>query len=384
MTAMGAERELSLYDLKEAARRYLPRMVFDYIEGGAEDETCCARNRAAWANLQILPRYLRDVSRIEYSIELFGRKYSAPFGISPMGMTAIARKDADLLLAEAAHESGLPFVLAGASNGSIERVATVAPSAWYQLYVPRDPAIRRDMIQRVADAGLETLVVTIDVPIYSKRERDIKNGWVRPYNPTWASKIEALRHPRWLLAYLRDGIPYLENWQKYAPAGADPIAVASFYATQSFAVQTWEILAEIREQWRGNLVLKGVLSPLDGAQAVAAGADGIIVSNHGGRQFDRAPAPAAMFPQVHEAVAGRIPVMIDSGIMRGSDIVAAMCMGASFAFIGRAALYSVAAYGMEGVKRMAAILQQEMHLTMATMGCPDVRNLRPEYLAKPA
>lgn len=381
---MGVDKELSLYDLKEAARRYLPRMVFDYIEGGAEDESCCTRNRAAYEALQILPRYLRDVSEVTYSTELFGRAYAAPFGISPMGMTSITRKDADLLMARAAHEAGLPFLLAGASNGSIENVAKVAPSAWYQLYVPRDPAIRSDLISRVADAGLETLVVTIDVPIYSKRERDIRNGWVRPYNPTWASKIEALGHPAWLLAYLRSGIPYLENWQAYAPKGANPIEVASFYATQSFAVQTWDVLAEIRAQWKGNLVLKGVLHPDDAEKAVEAGADGIIVSNHGGRQFDRAPAPVAMLPMIQAAVAGRIPVMIDSGIMRGSDIVAAMCLGASFTFLGRGALYAVAAYGIPGVERMIAILQQEMHLTLATMGSPNVRDLGPGYLVKPA
>jgi len=377
---MRVEKENSLYDLKEAARRYLPKMVFDYIEGGAEDETCCDRNRASYEALQILPRYLRDVSLINRSVELFGRTYAAPFGISPMGMTAISRKNADLLLAQAAHEANLPFVLAGASNSSIESVARVAPSAWYQLYIPRDPAIRADLIKRVADAGLETMVVTVDVPIYSKRERDIRNGWIRPYKPTWASKIEALRHPAWLLAFLRSGIPYLENWQPYAPPGANPIEVAGFYATQSFAVQTWDVLGEIREQWRGNLVLKGILHPEDAAMAVEAGADGIIVSNHGGRQFDRAPAPAAMFPAVHKAVQGRIPVMIDSGIMRGSDIVAAMCMGASFSFLGRGALYAVAAYGSAGVERMIAILLQEMHLTLATMGCPDVRRLDASYL----
>ncbi len=381
---MGVEQELSLHDLKEAARRYLPKMVFDYIEGGAEDETCLRRNRAAWDGLQLLPRTLRDVSQVDVSVELFGRTYAAPFGISPMGMTGICRRDADLLMAKAAHEAGLPFLLAGASNGSIERVAEVAPSAWYQLYVPKDSAIRKDMIRRAAEAGLETLVVTIDVPIYSKRERDIKNGWVRPYKPTLAAKLEALRHPAWLLAYLRNGIPYLENWQQYAPDGANPIEVASFYATQSFAIQTWDVLAEIREQWRGNLLLKGVLHPEDAAHSVEAGADGIIVSNHGGRQFDRAPSPVTMFPQVHAAVAGRIPVMVDSGIMRGSDIVAARCMGASFAFLGRPALYAVAAYGSAGVERLIAILQQEMKLALATMGCPNVRDCGPEYLAPSA
>src|SRR5262249_28449962 len=177
---------------------------------------------------------------------LFGRTYASPLGIAPMGMTAMTRRNADLLLAEAAHAANLPFVLSGASNSSIEKVAKVAPTAWYQLYIPKDPALRAAFIRRVADAGLKTLVVTIDVPIYSKRERDIRNGWIRPYKPSLAATLEALRHPAWVLEYLRNGIPYLENWQTYAPPKASPIEVAGVYAKQAFAVQTWDILKEIR------------------------------------------------------------------------------------------------------------------------------------------
>ena len=377
---MPVDKEISIRDLKEAARRRLPRIIFDYIEGGAEDETCVDRNRAALDRLEILPRYLRDVSQVNQQVDLFGRRYASPFGIAPMGMTAITRRDADLLLASAAHQANLPFVLSGASNSSIEKVAAVAPTAWYQLYVPRDEEIRRDLIRRVAAAGLETLVVTIDVPIYSKRERDIRNGWVRPYNPTFRAKLEALRHPGWIAQYLRYGIPYLENWQVYGRPGMSAIEVAGVYAAQAFAVQTWDIVKRIRDEWSGNLVLKGILHPQDAELAIDVGAQGIIVSNHGGRQFDRAPAPAAMFPAVHAAVRERIPVMIDSGIARGSDIVATMAMGAAFTFIGRAALYAVAAYGQAGVARAIAILQQEMTLTLATMGCPDVRELDSGYL----
>jgi len=377
---MSAARANSIRDLKEAARRRLPRIIFDYIEGGAEDETCIDRNRLGWERLEIVPRFLRDVSGVEQSVQLFGRTYSSPFGIAPMGMTAITHRDADLLLAEAAHAANIPFLLSGASNSSIEKVAKVAPSAWYQLYIPRDPSIRSDLIRRVADAGLGTLVVSIDVPIYSKRERDIRNGWIRPYKPTLPAKLEALRHPGWVFDYLRRGIPFLENWQTYAPAGANPIEVANVYAKQSFAVQTWEIIQEIREQWQGPLILKGILHPDDAARAVEANADGLIVSNHGGRQFDRAPTPVAMLPSVCAAVKGRVPVMVDSGIMRGSDVVVAMCMGASFAFIGRAALYAVAAYGRTGVDRAIAILQQEIHLALATMGCPRIQDVDAAYL----
>jgi L-lactate dehydrogenase (cytochrome)/(S)-mandelate dehydrogenase len=378
---MGPKQANSIRDLKGAARRRLPRMIFDYIEGGAEDEGCIDRNLAAWAGLELVPRYLRGIAKTNQATTLFGREYASPFGIAPMGMTAITHRDADLLLAQAAHEANIPFILSGAGNSSIEKIAKLAPSAWYQLYIPRDPAIRRDLIRRTADAGLGTLVVTVDVPIYSKRERDIRNGWVRPYKPSFASRLEALRHPGWLIDYLRTGIPFLENWQAYAPAGAGAFDVTNFYAAQSFGVQTWDLLAEIREQWRGSLVLKGILHPGDAARAVEAGADGIIVSNHGGRQFDRAPTPVAMLPGVLAAVKGRIPVTIDSGVMRGSDIVAAMSMGAAFAFIGRAALYAVSAYGKAGVDRAIFILQQEITLTLTTIGCADVKDLGPDYLA---
>jgi L-lactate dehydrogenase (cytochrome)/(S)-mandelate dehydrogenase len=377
---MTAAKATSTHDLKEAARRRLPRIIFDYIEGSAEDELCAARNRAAFDDLQLVPRYLRDVSKVNQSVELFGRKYSSPFGIAPMGMTAITYKDADLLLAEAAHAANVPFILSGASSSSIEKVARIAPTAWYQLYIPRDTTIRADLIKRVADAGMKVLVVTIDVAVYSKRERDIRNGWIRPYNPTIAAKLEAACHPDWVFSYLKNGIPYLENWQKYAPPKATPIEVAGIYAKQSFAVQTWDVLKEIREQWRGPMVLKGVMHPADAMQAVEEGADGLIVSNHGGRQFDRAPSPLSVFPQIDAAVDGRIPVMIDSGVTRGSHIVGAMCMGAQFGFIGRAALYAVAAYGLSGVERVIAILQQEINLALATLGCPDVRKLDDSYL----
>jgi len=377
---MGAQQANSIKDLKAAARRRLPRMIFDYIEGGAEDERCIERNIEAWADLTIVPRYLRDVSQIDQSVTLFGKTYASAFGIAPMGMTAISRPDADLLLAEAAREANIPFVLSGAGNSSIEKIARIAPDAWYQLYAPRDAAIRRDLIQRCADAGLSTLIVTVDIPIYSKRERDIRNGWRRPYKPTLAAKIEALRHPAWLFDYLRTGIPYLENWQRYARAGAGPIEVSNTYGDQSFGVQSWDLIREIRDQWRGPLVIKGILHPDDAVLAAEAGANGVIVSNHGGRQFDRAPTPAAMFPAVHAAVGKRIPVMIDSGIMRGSDIVTAMCMGAAFTFVGRAALYAVAAYGKAGVDRAIAILRQEVHLALATMGCPDIKDAGPGYL----
>ncbi len=377
---MRADKATNLDDFKQAARRYLPRMIFDYIEGAAEDELGLSRNRAAFQSIELVPRYLRDVSSVDQSASLLGRTHALPVGIAPTGMAGITRRDADLLLAEAAHRAGTPFILSGASNSSIEKIAQIAPSAWYQIYVPKREDIRRDQIRRIGDAGLETLVFTVDIPIYSKRERDIRSGWVRPYKPALRSRIEALRHPLWLLNFFRNGIPTLENWLPYCPPGSGPMDVTGFFAEQAFAVQTWDLLRDMRDQFKGKLVLKGILSAEDAAMAVEAGVDGIIVSNHGGRQFDKAPAALTVLPEVCDAVAGRIPVMIDSGITRGSDVVAALCLGASFAFVGRATLYAVASHGQAGVERVLEILKQEIYLAMSSIGCTKLEQLDRSYL----
>ena len=377
---MRADQAINLEDFKQAARRYLPRMIFDYIEGAAEDELALARNRTAFETIELVPRFLCDVSTIDQSAALMGNVHAFPVGIAPTGMAAITRCDADLLLAEVAHAAGVPFILSGASNSAMEKIAAIAPSAWYQIYVPKREDIRRDQIRRVADAGLGTLVFTVDIPIYSKRERDIRSGWVRPYTPSWGSKIEALRYPRWLLNYLRTGIPTLENWLPYCPPGSGPMDVTGFFAEQAFAVQTWDLLRDMRDQFKGRLVVKGILSAEDAAMAVEAGVDGIIVSNHGGRQFDKGPAALTVLPGICDAVAGRVPVMIDSGINRGSDVVAALCLGASFAFVGRATLYAVASHGREGVTRALDILRQEIHLAMASIGCIRLSQLDRSYL----
>jgi len=377
---MNPATAICIADLKKAARRRLPKIIFDYIEGGCEDEACIVRNAQRLQDILLMPRYLRDVSKPDQTVELFRQSLSHPFGIAPTGMAAIARENADLHLARAAKDAGVPFILSGASNSSIEKVARLHPGAWYQIYLPKSEAITRDLVKRTADAGLSTLVITVDVPAHSKRERSIRNGWVRPYKPTWATKFEALKHPAWLYQFLRYGLPYLENWQIYAKPDAAPMDVAVLYASETPAVQTWDTLASIREMWKGNLVLKGILHPADAQAAVAAGVDGIIVSNHGGRQQDRSPAAADAFPAIRKAVAGAIPLMLDSGITRGSDILAAFCLGASMTFVGRATLYGVAAYGLAGAERAIAILSREIDIALAQIGCPSIRDLDESYI----
>jgi L-lactate dehydrogenase (cytochrome)/(S)-mandelate dehydrogenase len=377
---MNPNKALSIEDLRKIAKVRLPKVIYDYLEGGAEDEVCIAANESAFARHRLIPRYLVDISQRNQSVELFGQTYASPFGIAPTGMIAMVRPHADLMLAEAAAEADVPFVISGASTASIEEVARIAPKSWYQHYPCRDAGITTDLLRRVADAGLSTLVVTVDVPLHSKRERNIRSGWVRPYKPTLAVMLESSRHPRWVIDYLRSGLPFMENYRKYAPPGTSARDLTSFYAGQVPTIQSWGAIEKIRREWSGILVLKGIMHPDDAAQALRAGIDGIIVSNHGGRQLDRAAAPIDMLPGIVDAVGERLTVMLDSGIRRGADIATAMCLGARYTFVGRAPAYGVAANGTAGALKALRILRSELDLVCGQIGCPSAAALNPAYL----
>jgi L-lactate dehydrogenase (cytochrome)/(S)-mandelate dehydrogenase len=378
------DRALNFEDLRRLARRRLPRIIFDYVEGGVDDEAALGRNPEAFARFRLMPRYMVDVTKRSQTTELFGRTYASPFGIAPTGMAGIVRRDADLMLAEAAAAANVPFILSGVSTSSIEAVAKAAQGrAWYQLYIAHDRTISQTMIGRAHDAGIETLVVTVDVPTHGKRERNIRNGWVRPYRPTLPAMIETLAHPQWLAEYLRHGLPYFENWVRHAGPGASPKAIAGFLAAQMPCSQTWTDIEAFRHMWPGKLVVKGIMHPADAVRAVELGADGVVVSNHGGRQLDRGPAAIDAFPAVEAAVGDRATLMMDSGIRRGADIVTALCLGARFTFVGRATLYGVTAAGRRGASRALDILRNELDLVLAQIGCPDVRRLGPDYLFSP-
>lgn len=378
---MKLQSALSIDDLRKMARSRLPRVIYDYLEGGAEDEMCLDTNESAFARQRFLPRYLVDISQRDQSMTLFGQTYASPFGIGPTGMIAMARPRADLLLARAAAEADLPFIISGASTASIEDIASIAPKSWYQHYPCKDPAITADLLNRVSAAGLKTLVVTVDVPLHSKRERNVRSGWVRPYKPTLPVMLEAIRHPAWVFDYLRTGLPYMENYRTYAPPGTNARALTSFYADQVPTKHSWQMIESLRAAWRGNLVLKGVLHPDDATKAAELGVDGLIVSNHGGRQLDHAAAPIELLPAVVAAVGDRMTVMIDSGIRRGADIAASLCHGASFTFVGRATAYGVSVGGLEGARKAIDILKRELDLACGQIGCPAARDLGPRFLA---
>jgi L-lactate dehydrogenase (cytochrome)/(S)-mandelate dehydrogenase len=379
------DRAVNIADLHRLARRRLPRAVFDFVEGGVEDERGLARNESSYARYRLVPQYLVDVSRRDQSRNLFDRTYASPFGISPTGFAGLYRPGADLMLAEAAAGANLPFIMSGTSTASLEAAARIAPShTWYQLYVAQDMKISEDQIRRARDAGLSTMVLTVDVPVSSNRERNLRNNFGLAFKLDWRAVLEGLMHLPWVIEYFRKGMPAFENWSAYAGHGADPLAVARFVTEQTPATVTWRDLENFRRLWPRHLVVKGLMCADDAARAAALGVDGIIVSNHGARQLDRAPAPIEVLPAIRAAVQDRMVLMIDGGIRRGADIVTALCLGAQFVFVGRATLYGTIAGGIRGTRKAIEILQDEIDRILGQIGCPAVEGLNESFILSPA
>ncbi len=383
---MNISRAVNLDDVRKLAKRRLPRIAYDFIEGGVDDEHALERNRQAFLRYALVPRYLVDVSKRDQTTTLFGRRYASPFGISPAGVLDLFRPGTDETLAKAAAATNIPFVCSTATKPSIERLAEIAPNnVWMQIGGSRDQTITTDMVRRARDLGLETLVLTVDVRVMPKRERNLRNGFARPFKLRWDVMLEALTHPGWIISYLRsEGLPTMGNWVPYAGAGADADGVATFYSTQTpTADQTWRILESIRELFPGNLVVKGIMHPDDAIRATNIGVNGLIISNHGGRQLDRAPSPLEVFPTIQAAVGDRSTLMIESGVRRGSDIVIALCLGAKFTFFGRPTAYGAAAAGRAGVDKVIEIVRREIDAVMAQIGSPDIASLGPHFLFRP-
>jgi isopentenyl diphosphate isomerase/L-lactate dehydrogenase-like FMN-dependent dehydrogenase len=376
---------INIEDLHRAAVRRVPRAVFNYFEGGAEDERGLAENEEAYRRRRLLPRVLVDVTKVETGATLFGRRYAAPFGIAPTAAGGLLRRGADRMIAEAAAAADIPYTLAQVSNTPLEEIAQAAPQhAWFQLYGARERRIAEDMIRRADDAGMGALVFTVDVPMISKRERELRSRFGQFPLPLWAY-VEALRHPGWLLELLLRGIPPFANFAPYAgdrPSKKHIIAVLR--AQFPVADHTWRDVERFRTLWKRPFLVKGILHPQDAVRAAELGVDGVVVSNHGARQLDRAPTALDMLPAVKAALqdkaGGRVAVLVDGGVRRGADIVIARALGADFVLAGRPTQYGVAAYGRAGAARAIEILRQELMLTLQQIGCTDQAALGPEYL----
>ena len=375
-------RVLALDDFEPLARRRLPRSIFGYVAGAAETRASLHDNRNAFADWAFVPRVLRNVAGRSQATRLFGRDWAAPFGIAPMGIAALSAYDGDRVLARAAAAARIPFVLSGTSLTRLEEVVDAAPGSWFQAYLPGDTARIDALIERVRHAGVRTLVLTVDIPVAGNRENNIRAGFSTPLRPSLRLAWDGLSHPRWLFGtlartLLTRGMPHFEN--SFAERGAP---VISRNVERDFSRREHLDLshaARIRRHWAGELVIKGVLHPDDVVAARQLGADAVIVSNHGGRQLDGAVSPLRMLPRIVEA-AGPLPVMIDGGFRRGSDVLKALALGAAFVFVGRPFNYAAAVGGQAGVARAIALLREEIDRNLAMLGVTTPQALDPGFL----
>lgn len=367
MTALA--QLLSIADLRKQARRQLPRFVFEFIDGGAEDELTLHDNRAAFERQRLVPRVLVDVAEPDTRCRVVGAPAAAPLLICPMGSCSLAWPEADLALARAATRRGLPYTLSTMATISIEQMAdAVQGRLWFQLYVLRDKAITSQLVERAKEAGYEALVVTVDLPAGGKRERDLRNGISIPLRFGPRLVRDTLLRPAWLWRLMRHRQPQYENVRGLLGDQSAGVTIAARVGQNLDARYDWDDLARLREQWPRKLLVKGVEHPDDARRLAALGVDGIWISNHGGRQLDGALATFDAVPAIRAAVGDRIPLLLDSGVRRGVDILKAVGRGVEAVGIGRAALFGAAVAGEAGVERALDILLGELTLAMKLAG----------------
>ncbi len=369
-------RALTIYDLRDIAKRRTPQAPFDYTDGGADTESSLTRARAAYEKLEFQPRILRDVKDVDLSVQMLGKKMSMPVGIAPTGFTRMMQTEGEYAGACAASDAGIPYTLSTMGTRSIEDVAKAAPTGrnWFQLYMWKDRDRSMALVDRAKAAGFDTLVLTVDVPVAGARLRDVRNGMTIPPSLTSKTILNAIPRPAWWMNFLTtDPLKFasLDSWNG---------TVAELLDSMFDPTVTYEDLKWIRGQWQGNLVVKGIQNVDDAMMSVAAGADAIILSNHGGRQLDRAPVPLHLLPEVVKAIGDKAEVQVDTGIMHGADVVAALASGAKFTWIGRAYLYGLMAGGKPGVDRTLEILRTQISRTMKLLGARTVAELNPDHV----
>ena len=382
---MTLRRILSLADFELAARRHLPRPILGYAAGGAEDNIALRAAADAYRQWAFVPRVLVDVSQRSQQVELFGQTYASPFGIAPMGISALIAYEGDLALARAAEAANIPMIVSSTALTRLEDVRAAAPrSTWFQAYLPGDSAKIDAMVQRVKSAGYRTLVLTVDVATLPSRENNIRAGFTMPLRPSFRLAWDGIVRPRWtigtlLRTLLKSGMPHFEN--SSAVRGVPIFSGAAVREFGSRDTLSWTHVDQIRRMWNGELVLKGVLSAEDARIAADRGVDGVIVSSHGGRQLDASIAPLHALPAIVRAK-GAMKVMIDSGIRRGNDVLKAIALGADFVFIGRPFIYAASVGGQAGVAHAIRLLAHEIQQDMALIGVSSLRELGPHSLAR--
>jgi isopentenyl diphosphate isomerase/L-lactate dehydrogenase-like FMN-dependent dehydrogenase len=366
-------------DLRERARRRLPHGIWEYLERGVEDETGMARNRAAFERVTFRPRVLRGVHRIDTGAEIFDRPAALPLALAPTGAAGLLWFEGDLALARAAAAADIPFTISSASTMDLDQIAAAGGRLWFQLYLWEDRSLSHAVVARAHELGCEALFVTLDMPVAPNREYILRNGFGTPFRLNGRNTFDVLRHPRWLATVmgryaLNGGIPSQANLPDRLRAkvtrGAPPGALFKQDDLD------WDGVKDLRDRWPGKFILKGILHPEDAEQALALGADGVVVSNHGGRALDSSIATLAALPEIVAAVGGRMTVFLDSGVRRGSDVVKAVALGADAVLVGRAPLYGLAAAGQAGVARAIELLRSETSRTMAMLGARTVAEVQ--------
>ncbi len=379
---MKLGQAITIADLREIARRHLPRSVFGFIDGGAHDEVTLRDNVDDFSKLRFAPRMLVDVSARKQSIELLGQSLASPMVFGPTGIAGLLWPEGDLCLARATEVRGIGFCQSTTSNASIEQVASRGRrNHWFQLYVQKDRGLTRSLLQRAHAAGCPVLVLTVDLPLPGARERDARTGFTLPPRMGPSNVFDYARRLGWL--WRMASAPRFTFGNLDDPNGAPrKLMTLTEQVGKNFDPSvSWKDLDWIRSEWPGKLAIKGLLRADDAVRAVQHGADAVIVSNHGGRQLDQVQSGIAALPAVVEAVGGRVPVLMDGGIRRGSDVVKARALGATACIVGRAGLYGLASGGQAGVERAIAMLQQEIDLTLALLGVPDIANVDRSALA---
>ncbi len=371
----------SIADMEQLASKRVPRFAWDYLSGGIGKEYALARNRSELDDILLWPRYLTDVAKVSTGCNLFGHNYSLGIGISPIGLGSMIWPNAEIHLAKAAQAQNIPYILSTMATTPLEEIAKLSPDvAWFQLYVPRDESVMQDMIKRVRLAGFKVLIVTVDIPIGAKRDKELKNDVILPFRFTPKIIGQTLIRPVWLMKTLAQGIPHFVNLSPYGEL-KNVKHLGEFLTRFFMPGLTVERLAKIRTLWQGPLVVKGVQRQEDIEQCMTAGIDGVILSNHGGRQLDAAPSSIESLSRLPDDIKGKLCVMLDSGIRSGLDVVRARATGADAVFSGRSFFYAMAAAGNDGGRQAIEIYRDEITRTLQQLGCVEFEKMNGQWLS---
>jgi L-lactate dehydrogenase (cytochrome) len=372
----------SINDLRKKAKKKMPKFAFEYLDGGCNEDINLDKNRSDIQKIELMPQYLSAFEKSDMETELFGHTYSAPFGIAPVGLQGLMWPNAPVILAKAAFKHNIPFILSTVTTSSIERIAEITEGkAWFQLYHPTEEKVKKDILNRAQAVGNEILVILADVPTFGYRPRDVRNGLAMPPKMSVKNILEVFKKPHWATQTLIHGQPAFKTLEPYMPKGLNLKKLGEFMDATFSGRLNEERIASIRDQWKGKLVIKGVVSEEDTKKAIKLGVDGLIVSNHGGRQLDAGQSSIVPMTSLAKKYKNQIKIMVDSGLRGGPDIARAMASGAEFTFMGRSFMYGVGALGKEGGNHTISLMKKELQQVMEQICCQNVNNF-PDYLIK--